>query len=397
MNFLIENNVLYRHQYGFRAKHSTIHPVLHLLNHCAEAINSSPSQLTLATFCDLSKAFDTISTDILLHKLNIYGIRGLANKWIESYLTNMTQYVNIDSHTSSCLPVRCGVPQGSILGPLLFLIYINDISASTTENILSFADDTTIFLSDKDPEHLFHWANISLSAIFNWFRANKLRVSLNAAKTQYLVIQSHNRKQNISAYNLKIDDVVLTKANSCKFLGIIIDESLSWKPQLSSINSKISSAIFAIKQVKFTLPLDSLRTLYYALIHPHLIYGLLAWGNANLNLLYKTDILQKRALKTIHNKKYNSHTEPLYKHSGILKISHLYQLEVMLFMHDYTRDNLPTSFQNVFRVNRDVHGIYETRQAHLFYIPWTKSRFVDKLPLLSLSKTLEQLVCTIRC
>ena len=262
--------------------------MLHLLNHCAEAINSSPSQLTLATFCDLSKAFDTISTDILLHKLNIYGIRGLANKWIESYLTNRTQYVNIDSHTSSCLPVWCGVPQGSILGPLLFLIYINDISASTTENILSFADDTTIFLSDKDPEHLFHRANISLSAIFNWFRANKL--SLNATKTQYMVIQPHNRKQNISAYNLKIDDVVLTKANSCKFLGIIIDESLSWKPQLSSINSKISRAIFAIKQVKFTLPLDSLRTLYYALIHPHLIYGLLAWGNANLNLLHKTDL-----------------------------------------------------------------------------------------------------------
>ena len=170
--------------------------------------------------------------------------------------------------------------------------------------------------------------------------------------------------------------LVLTKANSCKFLGIIIDESLSWKPQLSSINSKISRAIFAIEQVKFTLPLDSLhvRTLYYALIHLHLIYGLLAWGNANLNLLHQTDILQKRALRTIHNKKYNSQTEPLYKHSGIIS------LEVMLFMHDYTRDNLPTSFQNVSRVNRDVHGIYETRQAHFFYIPWTKSRFVDKLP-----------------
>ena len=121
-----------------------------------------------------------------------------------------------------------------------------------------------------------------------------------------------NRKQNISAYNLKIDNVVLTKANSCKFLGIIIDESLSWKTQLSSINSKISRAIFAIKQVKYTLPLDSLHTLYYVLIHSHLIYGLLAWGNANLKLLHKTDTLQKRALRTIHNKKYNSHTYPLH-------------------------------------------------------------------------------------
>ena len=174
------NNILYRHQYGFRAKHSTIHPVLHLLNHCAEANDKTPSQLTLATFCDLSKAFDTISTDILLHKLNIYGIRGTANKWIESYLTNRSQYVDFDSHKSSSLPVRCGVPQGSILGPLLFLLYINDISHSTTENILSFADDTTVFLSDSDPIRLFSRANKSLEAVFHWFCANRL--SLNAKK-----------------------------------------------------------------------------------------------------------------------------------------------------------------------------------------------------------------------
>jgi hypothetical protein len=379
MNFLDANDILYRQQYGFRAKHSTIHPVLHLLNHCAEAINATPSQLTLATFCDLSKAFDTISHDILLHKLNVFGIRGVANKWIESYLANKSQYVNIDSHISQNLPVRCGVPQGSILGPLLFLIYINDISNSTTENILSFADDTTVFLSDADPASLFHRANSSLKAIFNWFCANKL--ALNATKTQYMVIQPATKKRDLSDYSITINGEILSQATSCKFLGITIDDSFCWKKHLSNINSKISRALFAIKQIKFSLPKYSLRILYFSLIHPHLTYGILAWGNASANLLNKTSILQKRALRAIHNKKYNSHTDPLFKQCGILKLSHTYQQEVMLFMYDYTHDKLPRSFQNTYMINSNVQVAYETRQSQMLVIPRTKSRFVDKLPL----------------
>ena len=378
MKFLDANNILYRHQYGFRAKHSTIHPVLHLLNHCAEANNRTPSQLTLATFCDLSKAFDTISTDILLHKLNIYGIRGTANKWIESYLTNRSQYVDFDSNVSSSLPVRCGVPQGSILGPLLFLLYINDISHSTTENILSFADDTTVFLSDSDPTRLFSRANKSLEAVFHWFCANRL--SLNAKKLNIWLFNRSLKKLN-NSLELKIDGVVLSQATHCKFLGITIDESLSWKQQVSSINSKISRALFAIKQLKFSLPKKSLLTLYFSLLHPYLTYGILAWGNASTNILRKTETLHKRALRTVHNKSYNRHTDPLFKQSGILRVSDLYQLGVVLFMYDYVRTKLPLSFRNIFKFNCDVYDAYITRRAHMFHIPKTKSRFVDKLPL----------------
>jgi hypothetical protein len=121
-----------------------------------------------------------------------------------------------------------------------------------------------------------------------------------------------------------------------------------------------------MKQVKFSLPKESLRTLYFSLIHPHLTYGILAWGNAKTKLLHKTDILQKRALRTIHN---------------ILKLSDLYQQESMLFMHDYTHDKLPRSFQNLYKFNRNMHGAYETRQNQLFFVHRKKSRFVDKLPL----------------
>jgi len=146
VQFLNVNNLFFKHQYGFRAKHSTIHPILHLLNHCAEVNNKKDSEFTIAVLCDLSKAFDVISHDILLHKLNIYGIRGIVSEWIKDYLSDRKQYVNIDNNISSITNITCGVPQGSILGPLLYLLYVNDISQSCNMNIVSFADDTTVIV-----------------------------------------------------------------------------------------------------------------------------------------------------------------------------------------------------------------------------------------------------------
>lgn len=384
MKFLACNNLLYAHQYGFRPKHSTIHPILHLLNHCAKVNNSVPTETTLATFCDLSKAFDTISHTILLHKLKVYGIRGVSNNWLESYLSNRTQYVEINSNKSSKMSLTCGVPQGSILGPLLFLIYINDISRSTQANIISFADDTTIFVSDSDTTRLFNRTNVYLNDVFDWFCANKL--SLNAKKTKYIIIQPPNKPRNFDTYHLHIQGNILTQVGSnnreqaCKFLGIFIDESLSWKSHISHVCSKISRSLFALKQVKSFLPYDSLKTLYYALIQPYLAYGILAWGNASQTSLKRLGVLHKRAMRTIHNKRYNCHTEPLFKQSAILTISDLYEREVLLFMHDFHTGKLPASFRNLFISNRDLNLGYETRQADQLYIPRSISRFVDKLP-----------------
>ena len=273
ISFLNSNNILYKHQYGFRAKHSTIHPIIHLLNHCAIANNKSNSEYTLAVFCDLSKAFDVINHKILLHKLNTYGIRGIVNRWFENYLSNRTQFVDFEGNKSSNQDIHCDVPQGSFLGPLLYLVYVNDISSSCRCNILSFADDTTIYLSDSDINTLYANANIEINNLYKWFCANKL--SLNANKTKYIIIRPQQRRCSLTNLNLYINNIALNrvgkncKESSTKFLGIYIDEFLTWKTHIAHLNSKLSRAIFALKQLKYTLPTDTMRTLYFALIHPH--------------------------------------------------------------------------------------------------------------------------------
>jgi hypothetical protein len=177
------------------------------------------------------------------------------------------------------------------LGPLLFLIYVNDISNSCKYNILSFADDTTLYLSHKDLNKLYAEANIGINLLFEWFCANKL--ALNAQKTKYIVIRPHQKTCNLEDRDIFINDSKLMRiGHNCnettvKFLGIKIDENLSWKNHVAFVNSKIARALFAIRQCKNFLSHDSLRTLYHALIHPHLLYGILVWGNAGQTNLKK--------------------------------------------------------------------------------------------------------------
>jgi hypothetical protein len=387
-SFLDCNEILYKHQYGFRAKHSTIHPILHLINQCAEANNSHPKEHTLSIFCDLSKAFDVINHNILLNKLNHYGLRGIVNCWFQDYLSNRMQYVEIEKSKSKLCSIKCGVPQGSILGPLLYLIYVNDIPCSTHSNILSFADDTSLYLRNSNLTELFREANVSMNSLYEWFCANQL--SLNATKTKYIIIRAQHSHCDFTGLNIEINNTRLQrigsqlKEKSTKFLGILLDEHLTWKHHLRHINSKISRALFSIKQVKHVLPVESLRTLYFALIQPHLTYGIVAWGKASQSIVHKTEVLQKRAIRTINKAKYNSHTEPLFKQSHILKLKDLYEYQSSLFMYDFTTNRLPPSFENTFKYNHEIQETRLTRQANLLHVERGTSTFYQNLPLYSL-------------
>ena len=191
VNFLDRNDILYEHQYGFRSNQSTIHPVIHLMKDIAEANDKITKDVTLALFVDLSKAFDTINHNIVLNKLQYYGIRGLGCTWFENYLSQRQQYTEVHNHKSTLKQILTGVPQGSVLGPALFLPYINDIK-STILNVLSFADDTTAYYSGPFNKSLFDIVSRELGNLYNWLCANKL--SLNIKKTNICMFSPPNSK-----------------------------------------------------------------------------------------------------------------------------------------------------------------------------------------------------------
>lgn len=331
-----------------------------------------------------------INHDILLRKLEHCGIRGIAKNWISNYLTNRKQYVDFEGERSDLCDILYGVPQGSILGPLLYLIYVNDIGKSSNGCILSFADDTSLIISDRNLIELFLTANAEMNKLYEWFCANRL--SLNANKTKFIILKSPHQKCDYSNLSIKLDGIKLCqigkdfKESSVKFLGVHVDEHLTWKYHLNHINTKISRAMFMMKKVKHFLPTDTMTTLYHAMIQPHLNYGILAWGSANQKDLNRSNILQKKAIRIVHKKAYNSHTDPLFRRSNILKVSDLYKYESLLFMQAYTQQMLPSSFSNIFKRNHECRENIHTRQNNLFRIDRCDSAFASRLPLYHLPR-----------
>jgi len=365
IKFLESQNLIYKHQYGFRPKHSTIHPIIHLMNTIATENDKISKNLTLSVFIDLSKAFDTISHDILLNKLDNLGIRGVANSWFKSYLSHRKQYMELDSIKSIFETLTCAVPQGSILGPILFLVYVNDICNSTNLNIFSFADDTTITASSNDIVDLYNTMNNELKSLDHWFRANRL--CLNVKKTKYILFRPGNIYVDTANLNIILNDQVIDQIShngtekSFKFLGLHIDETLSWKYHIKNLCSKVSRSNYIINKVKHILPKSSLHTLYSSIVHSHINYGLIIWGNSiHIN---KLSVLQKKSIRIINGKPYNYHSEPLFKSSDILTVFDQYTLNIQVFMHQLKYHKLPKSFECLTYFN--IENRLNTRQQPL--------------------------------
>ena len=268
--YLQKKKILYCKQFGFQAGHSTDHAIIQLSNQIYE--NFEENKYTLGVFIDLSKAFDTVDHKRLMSKLEMYGIKGNLLKWFESYLTNRKQYIQIDKETKIALQdVTCGAPQGSILGPLLFLIYVNDLQyAPNLIEPIMFADDTNLFYAERDKNFFFQMVNNELQKIFQWFISSKL--SINLSKTKYFFFQKPSKRGDIplALSKLYIGNYQIQRCESIKFLGVFLDENLTWKEHIKHIENKVAKNIGIIFSSKPYLNKKCLLSLYYNYIHTYI-------------------------------------------------------------------------------------------------------------------------------
>ena len=349
--FLELNDLLYDNQFGFRRKHSTIDAAAKFITDTCTALDENKA--TLAVYLDLSKAFDTIDHSILLKKLNFYGIRGQALDWFSSYLYNRKQFVHYKGSDSHVETIKCGVPQGSVLGPLLFIIYTNDLPGclNLTKSVL-FADDTTVYLSSKNITYLYTTMNIELLNLTDWFRANKL--SLNISKTNYMLFTYQKKQDN--NIDLQLSNCNMQRINCVKFLGLYIDDKLKWDEHINMMKKKISKSFFAINKVKNIMPKRHLSILYYSLIYPYLTYGIILWGAACRVHLSKLIIMQKKSVRIITGAHYRAHTAPIFKHLHFLKLVDLYQLQINKYVLSFIKGLLPSSLRHIFTLSQNQHG-----------------------------------------
>ena len=364
-SFLLKFQILHNDQFGFREGKSTSDAIIRLLDYLYDTIDHN--EFAIALFIDYQKAFDTVNRNILLRKIEKYGIRGRALDLVTSYLSNRYQYVKINNSLSSKLPSNIGVPQGTNLSPLLFTLYVNDLhNVSPNISTILFADDTTLIFRNKNFNQLILNCNSELEKFRQWCLANRL--SLNVDKTCALIFSNRSYDQNC------VISFGVSPINICTeytFLGVKIDRNLKFNLHTRYVSNKISKNIGILYKLSNYVPKATLRSVYFSLIYPYLNYCNTAWGNTFAIHLYQIIKFQKRAIRIICKAPYLAHTDPLFSDLKLLKLCDIHRYQVLVYVfknlnlfpnptHSYaTRNvsNLRPQFRRTVLTSRSISCI----------------------------------------
>lgn len=380
IDFIDKYKLLNNRQFGFRKYHNTVHAMINLLDTCLEGLDE---RLTVGgVFLDISKAFDSVDHSILINKLENYGIRGVVLDWFKSYLCERELYVSVNGVSSSKYFLKYGIPQGSVLGPILFLLYINDVVNSSNKLVFSiFADDTALILK-IDREFYDETMRTELSNVMNWFDSNLLL--LNVDKTKYIYFgPEYNTIKALHSITPEFmykkslgDDFQNPENTDVKYLGVIFDHELTFDKQVNSISMKISRMVGILWKCQ-ELHESAKLTIYHSLVASYLNYGILIWGSQlgkNLagrfpmdhvpNHLHKLNTAHNKVIRAItRSKKYDketkvvTHTAPLLKKLGLLRLNDIYYLHLALFAYDCLRSpDLPSLFENYISTHVSVYN-----------------------------------------
>jgi hypothetical protein len=307
----------------------------------------------------LQKAFDTVDHEILLEKLCHYDIRGRMHDWFKSYLSGRTQFTAIGQIHSKPENINFGVPQGSVLGPILFLIYMNDIcNAVHGPKVKLFADDTNMFVKADNLNSLNIECNHYLAELNAWFLDNRL--SLNIEKTVYLLFQPNFRKWRTNSLDLTIDGLKINQAISSKYLGIIIDERLNWLEHIDYVYKKLIKFIGIFYKLRNKMPNNCLKNLYFALVYPHLLFGIELYMNTFKSYFERLSVLNNKFLRILQREKIETPVKSLYANYNILPINLLFRSQLLLLVYKFMfhKELIPRAFHMYFVTNQQVHSHY---------------------------------------
>lgn len=358
-------------QYGFRAKSNTISATTDLVTSIKSNIDSK--NIVLGVFIDLKKAFDTVSHTLLLKKLHSIGVTGTAYGIFESYLANRSQIVQINEYQSEPLPIVCGVPQGSILGPLLFLIYINNIQEVPLHGDLTlYADDTCLFYYGKTIDEVTIKAQADLDILYDWFQYNLL--TINASKTSYIIFKAKNKP--IPDFTpLTINGEMLRLASEEKYLGLFLDGGLTWKTHIGNVKKKLSRLIGSLRSVVRCFPRQVAFMIYNSLAKPHLQYLIEMWGSAASKHIKELQCTQNKLIKKLFNYDYLTPTVKIFSDTKLMSVKQLYTLNVCLLIRKILHKDIHS--QITFTKKKDIQN-YRNRNAENLIIARSRTNYGRK-------------------